>query len=798
MTSEPTDQRERIEERATAFVFGELERDEATEFMKAMDASSSLRSLVTSIRDAVGALQTEFEDSTGGVNDADREKIELAINASQVQAPPFVMDPADTSSRRWATGLAVAASLLLACGLTFPALNQVITANTDTSELRDKIREIELRNKQLENEKRAIEQELASLRSSAQADPGAENTRSEAQSQSAASDSNPQTVAAPGEKVGSEETTPPNLPARNTSNGNDSPTEDTSSEPTQPDRSLDTQDFEIDTDDGSILDPDDPSELGVDPLEREGEGLAEIANAGEIMSEAELMMEMEKGMEMMAGDAPRNAGFGGGSGHGIGGLGTTPRQFARFAPFGDNSFVPVNNAPLSTFAIDVDTAAYNKIRSSLSRQHRLPNSDSVHIEELVNFFSYDYLPPDDDRPFAAAIDVAGCPWNPEHRLARIGIKGKEIKQDRPASNIVFLLDVSGSMNRPNRMPLVVDAIKMLVNQLDEKDSIAIVVYAGAAGLVLDSTTGDRKKTIFDSLEKLKSGGPTDGGRGIQLAYRIARDSFIAGGTNRVVLCSDGDLNVGMTNTDQLIQLAEENSQAGILLSVLGFGMEKNPDETMKQIRNRSDGDYALIDNQDQARKVFVEQINGTLETIAQDVELQVEFNPMEVESYRLIGYENGILAAEDFNHNTIGAGHTVTAFYEIVPKRDLDPDTTGVDQFLIDRLKYQRPIRYSEEAASGEMLTLRLSYKSPSENESQLIEFAVKDTGKRFNLADHDFQFAASVAAFGMLMRNSPHKGSSSFDMVEEMATSSAIDDRSGYRNEFLSLVKTARALSGE
>ncbi len=474
----------------------------------------------------------------------------------------------------------------------------------------------------------------------------------------------------------------------------------------------------------------------------------------------------------------------------------------RHDPIEDNPFMEVDNAPMSTFSIDVDTAAYAKVRMYLLQQSAMPRPAAVRIEELVNYFDYDYKPPTDEHPFSATMDIAGCPWNPEHRLARIGIKGKVIEEQRPSSNLVFLLDVSGSMNRSNKLPLVIDGMKLLTDQLTENDSVAIVVYAGAAGMVLDSTSGDQKQVIHSALERLKAGGSTNGGQGITLAYQIARDNFIVGGTNRVILCSDGDFNVGVTGTDELVRIAEENAKSNIYLSVLGFGMGNHNDAMMETISNKGNGNYAFIDGIAEANKVLVEEMGGTLVTIAKDVKIQVEFNPKEIAAYRLIGYENRIMAAQDFNDDTkdageIGAGHTVTALYELIPAGA----ETDVTILSVDDLRYQKKSKLTKQASSGEVLNLKLRYKSPDSQpgaKSTLVDFPVTDSGKEFSEMDRDFQFAASVASFGMLLRNSPHKGDSTFAAVEEIAGACVDDDASGFREEFLQMVRKAKQLRGE
>ena len=525
-----------------------------------------------------------------------------------------------------------------------------------------------------------------------------------------------------------------------------------------------------------------------------------------------------------------------------------------YAAIHDNPFATPLQEPLSTFSIDVDTASYSNMRRFLT-QGSWPPADSVRIEELVNYFSYDYTPPgaeisnlksqisnsksdisnsksevsnlkseisNPDVPFAVHMEVAGCPWNADHRLVRVGLKGKEIALDkRPVSNIVFLIDVSGSMQPENRLPLVKAGLRRLVDQLGENDRVGIVVYAGASGLALDSTNATQKDVILSSLENLQAGGSTNGGEGIQLAYALARKHFIPKGTNRVILCTDGDFNVGVTNQDDLTRLIEEESKSGVFLSVLGFGMGNLKDSTLEKLADKGNGNYAYIDTLREANKVFVEQMTGTLITIAKDVKIQIEFNPSQVGAYRLIGYENRLLAAQDFHDDTkdageIGAGHTVTALYEIVPPNKL-PAPTPVTE---EKLKYQPakgsgvispspkpdptaildlPRREKDSRprdAANELLTIKLRYKQPDADKSSLIEMPLSDAGRSFGQASTDFRFAASVASFGMILRHSPHRGNATLDAVIELAQSSLGADKSGYRSEFVSLVRSAKALA--
>lgn len=466
----------------------------------------------------------------------------------------------------------------------------------------------------------------------------------------------------------------------------------------------------------------------------------------------------------------------------------------------DNPFQRVSENPLSTFSIDVDTASYSKVRQYLKQYHRMPRPDAVRIEELLNYFQYEYESPttDQSEPFATHIAVSQCPWNVQHRLVRLALKGREVKQEtRPSSNLVLLIDSSGSMKQPNKLPLLKRGMRLLLNQLGEQDRIAIVAYAGSAGLVLDSTPATESAAIMDAIASLRARGSTNGGQGLQLAYQIARENLIEGGTNRVMLCTDGDFNVGMTGTDQMVSLIEQESKSGIDLTVLGFGMGNLNDAMLEQISGKGNGNYAFIDTFNEAQKVLVEQLSGTLVTIAKDVKLQVEFNPAVVDAYRLIGYENRVLRDEDFNDDKkdageIGAGHTVTALYEVVPAGA----STTATLPKTDPLKYQQPPRISPASESGELLTLKLRYKLPEADESQLQEHVIFDSGATFEQADADFQFAAAVAGFGMLLRDSEYRGDWDYQTVMRVAQSSTAADKHGFREEFIELVSLARTIS--
>lgn len=462
----------------------------------------------------------------------------------------------------------------------------------------------------------------------------------------------------------------------------------------------------------------------------------------------------------------------------------------------DNPFLTVQENPLSTFSIDVDTASYSNVRRFLTNGSRPPKG-AVRIEEMVNYFPYDYPQPQGADPFSCTLEVATCPWEPQHRLVRVGLKGRDLpKEQRPASNLVFLIDVSGSMEPQNKLPLVKEALQQMIAELGPKDTVAIAVYAGASGTVLEPTSD--RSAIRAALARLEAGGSTNGASGIQLAYDLAKRSFIKEGNNRVVLATDGDFNVGVTSRSELVDLIEKRAKEGVFLTVLGFGFGNLKDATLEQLADKGNGNYAYIDSIREGRKVLVEQMAGTLFTIAKDVKIQVEFNPAQVSAYRLIGYENRLLRKEDFNDDTkdageIGAGHTVTALYQVVPA-GVAIKTTGVDE-----LKYQPRSDAATPTppapASKEMLTLKLRYKQPDGDTSTLREFPLTDVGLTWERSSRDFRFAAAVASFGMLLRDSPHKGSATWDSTMELAVEGKGEDAGGYRQEFIGLLEKAKAL---
>jgi Ca-activated chloride channel family protein len=462
----------------------------------------------------------------------------------------------------------------------------------------------------------------------------------------------------------------------------------------------------------------------------------------------------------------------------------------------ENGFRAVAGSPLSTFSIDVDAASYSNVRGYLDRGV-MPRPQEVRIEELVNYFDYDYAQPTGEHPFAFATDISDCPWEPRHKLVRVALKGLEIEEEQAsASNLVFLIDVSGSMAEPAKLPLLKESFHRLVDQLRPHDRVAIVVYAGSSGLVLEPTPGSEKRTINDAIDRLESGGSTAGGEGIELAYDVAKKSFLKKGNNRVVLATDGDFNIGISDTDGLVKLIETKRDDGIFLSVLGFGYGNYQDGMMEQLADNGNGNYYYIDRLAEAERVLVSGMTSTLHTIAKDVKLQVAFNPATVKAYRLIGYENRVLAARDFDDDTkdageLGAGHTVTAFYEVVPvgaEVGHAIDDTRADEFALDDA---RPYDFS----ANDLLHARLRYKKPEETTSRLIEHVVVDERKSIDATDREFRFAAAVAEWGLLLRGSAYKGSGSYEQIMTLAAAGLGSDRNGARAEFIELVRKSKEL---
>jgi Ca-activated chloride channel family protein len=462
----------------------------------------------------------------------------------------------------------------------------------------------------------------------------------------------------------------------------------------------------------------------------------------------------------------------------------------------ENGFKNVSDNPISTFSIDVDAASYSNVRRFLN-QGQLPPAGAVRTEEMINYFKYQYPQPTNNDPFSFNTEMSDCPWNKQNKLLLVGLQGKTIPTENlPASNLVFLIDVSGSMSDENKLPLVKASLKLLTDQLREKDKISMVVYAGSAGLVLPATSGAEKDKIKKAIDALESGGSTAGGAGIQLAYKTAQENFVKAGNNRVILCTDGDFNVGVSSDDDMVRLIEKERNNGVYLTALGYGMGNYKDSKMQQMADKGNGNNFYIDNFSEAKKVLVNEFGGTLFTIAKDVKLRLEFNPAKVAGYRLIGYENRMLNKEDFNNDKkdageLGSGHTVTALYEIIP--------AGVEFDLledVEPLKYQAANEMGDTKFSDELLTIKFRYKAPNKDKSDLITYAVKDETISFTKASDNFRFAAAVANFAMLLRNSEYKGNTNYTKVLAMANAAMGADVEGYRKECIELIKTAETIT--
>ncbi|MDQ8004484.1 MAG: von Willebrand factor type A domain-containing protein [Pedobacter sp.] len=479
-----------------------------------------------------------------------------------------------------------------------------------------------------------------------------------------------------------------------------------------------------------------------------------------------------------------------------------PQNTENYAHITENAFKKVTNEPLSTFSIDVDAASYSNMRRFINNGG-LPPKDAVRIEEMINYFDYSYAQPKGDDPVNIVTEIGTAPWNSQHRLVHIGLKAKNIPTEKlPPSNLVFLIDVSGSMESYNKLPLLVSSLRLLTDNLRDQDKVAIVVYAGSSGLVLPSTSGDNKQAIKEALSKLSAGGSTAGGAGIKLAYKVATENFIKGGNNRIILATDGDFNVGASSDGDMQTLIEEKRKSGVFLTVLGFGMGNYKDSKMEVLANKGNGNYAYIDNISEARKVLINEFGGTLFTVAKDVKLQIEFNPAKVQAYRLIGYENRLLNNEDFNDDKkdageMGAGHTVTALYEIIP--------VGVESKFIksvDALKYQdvrqNALKNSPSSNNtNEILTVKMRYKQPDGDSSKLLQKPVIDSYQdKLNKTSDNFRFSASVAMFGMLLRQSEFVQESTFEQAIALADGAKGTDKEGYRAEYVKLAKSAQLMA--
>ncbi len=489
----------------------------------------------------------------------------------------------------------------------------------------------------------------------------------------------------------------------------------------------------------------------------------------------------------------------GGAGGGAGSFAQQPAPLDRegYGFTEENAFQKASDHPLSTFSIDVDAASYSNTRRILN-EGRMPPEDAVRIEEFINYFGYDYPEPQGEHPFSITTELTACPWNETHKLVRVGIKGQSIKKENlPPNNLVFLIDTSGSMY--GSLPLLQKGLKLLVENLRPEDTVSIVAYAGSAGLVLPPTKGSKKTEIIDAIERLQSGGSTAGGAGITLAYKVAQENFLKKGNNRVILATDGDFNVGVSSDGELTRMIEGKREHGVFLTVLGFGSGNVQDAKMEQLADKGNGNYAYIDDIMEAEKVLVKQMGATLLTIAKDVKIQVEFNPARVSSYKLIGYENRMLKSQDFNDDKkdageLGAGHTVTALYEVVPVGVKD-DTLPT----VDPLKYAKPVEAAPAGAdSKELLTVKFRYKKPNETVSRLITRPLADEERAWSQASQDLKFAASAASFGMMLRHSKTKGNLTYDKVRAMAQESLGKDEDGYRSEMVRLIAKAKLLDSK
>ena len=458
-----------------------------------------------------------------------------------------------------------------------------------------------------------------------------------------------------------------------------------------------------------------------------------------------------------------------------------------YAEFIENPFESPKTAPLSTFSIDVDNASYTNIRRFINNGQEVPK-DAVRVEEMMNFFKYKYPQPQDQHPFSINTEYSESPWNPKHKLLKIGLQGKDVAMTNlPASNLVFLIDVSGSMSDDNKLPLLKESMKVLVKELRDKDKVSIVVYAGAAGVVLEPTSGDDKQTIIDAFDDLNAGGSTAGGEGIELAYKLAQQNFIKEGNNRIILATDGDFNVGVSSDNDMEKLIEEKRKSGIFLTVLGYGMGNYKDSKMEILADKGNGNYAYIDNIQEANRFLGKEFKGSMFAIAKDVKIQIEFNPKHVQAYRLIGYENRRLKAEDFKNDAIdagelGSGHTVTALYEVIP--------VGVESdYVPSDLKYTK-VKSDESNYSEELATIKFRYKKPDGDKSIEMVDVIADNAGTLQNASADFKFSAAVAWFGLKLRDSKLISNSNKDAIRSLAKSGIAYDEDGYRSEFLRLVE--------
>ncbi|OYP36368.1 von Willebrand factor type A domain-containing protein [Rhodopirellula sp. MGV] len=782
--SDPNDLQ--LHEQATAFVFGELSAQQEAEFVQRMEHSPTLCETVNAIRETATTLASEFDTKTQSLSEQSRQTIEAAIRrAEQVPVPPIepgtseelgvaqaVPSPQSPSSS-FGFVLAIAASLLLACGLTLPALNRVISARTETKLLRSRIQEVERQNRLLAERNRQFESQIQSLQvqlaldrqQSTVAPPSSavvNNDQTSTNNLDTTADVNPVDVSSTDVAAVSNQTheeTASNVAAMGSAG------DSLSGSPS--DLSPTNLDHDLPNENETAVD--DPSVIAADVLESQ-----------RLMDDT-----LSPSRVKVAGQS---------------------------RPFRSGVFESAAVSPLSNFPINIERESYWAVRKLIDRKS-LPQSNDVYVEQLINTFDYEYARPEDGKTFAVSMDIASCPWNPSNRLARVGIQGRESQQSRRPANLVFLVDVSGTMNRPEKLPLAVKGLLTIVEQLDKNDSLAIVVYSGAKGIALDATTGDQKLKIIDAIHRIRSGGSTKSGEGLQLAYRIAQRQYIPGGNNAVILCTDNNCQIGFESSNELADFVLTRSDQ-VAFSAIQFGADAGDHKLMKRLCNKGNGDYRVVKNRGDAESQFLDQIQLHSEQIASDVDVRVEFNPREVKAYRLIGYEDqrgAMVATSDLPWSgDVYSGHAVTALYEIIPQNGLGAGAPTDSN--VEGLKYQTPVALNDDANSGEVLTLKLRYHdTQSGQDFDSIEVSLQDTGIAFDDAPESFRFASAAAAFGMLLRSPANQitvrhtgdspvadGLTDFEFIEKIAANASGEDPSGFRNDFVAMVKRAGRLAAQ
>ncbi|MDM4015495.1 YfbK domain-containing protein [Roseiconus lacunae] len=788
-----------LQEQATAFVFGELDPTEAAEFTALMESSAEVRASVATIRETAATLAAEFATTSITLPRPQREAVETAIeHAEQNPVPPITVTSDESSNHSFGYALAIAASLLLACGLTFPALHRVISAKTETQQLQKQIQEIERQNRLLAQRNLTFEKQIQSLQRQLAARPraAAQDAQSDVTSIGDPSSVSPRVV-----------------------NAGDSPDKTNRNVVRIDVTSSDKADIPgtsgVENDQGVAMNRphDTRANETTSAINVAGGETQSIANQTVSDTDSRTVDQVavdnpdnnfdatELAAETLATERLMDDAF------------YASRETANRSMVSNRRglFESAAVTPLSAFPINVEREAYLSIRKLIARQ-TLPSTSDVAVEQMVNFFKYDYPTPQGEDAFAIEMDLASCPWNASHRLARIGIQGREVKQRRRPANLVFLIDVSGSMNRPEKLPLAVQGLMAIVEQLDKDDSIALVAYAGAKGLVLDATTGDQKRIIVDAIDRLRRGGDIKRGEGIQLAYKIAERHYIPGGTNRVILCTDDDCNVGIKDTGALSRFIQRQSDR-VTFSAFQFGGAIADHELMSRLCSKGSGSHHAIKNRADGQEQFLKQIELRRIVIAQDIDLRIEFNPHEVKAYRLIGYEDQltgrtIRSDTDLNDEVL-SGHSVTALYEIVPRHDGNAGSVATSP--TEGLRYQTPVAFNDLASSGEVMTLRLQYRDPQQDRAKVIEVSAEDSGAAFEDTADDFRFAAAVAAFGMLLQSPSHQlaarrvdedaaedPESDFDLIHRLASQASGDDPSGFRRDFVELVRQASKVAAD